>query len=46
LKLTKGKSISVEEVNRKPLILAEKELGTFDKDILEHAKTNVGNWLF
>ncbi len=46
LKLTEGKTISVEEVNRKPLMLAEKELGTFDKDILEQAKTNVGNWLF
>jgi len=35
----------VEEVNRAPIVLAEEEFGSYDKEILKESKKKVGNWL-
>ena len=35
----------VEEINRAPIVLAEEEFGSYDRDILKESKLMVGNWL-
>ncbi|MHA1472233.1 MAG: DUF362 domain-containing protein, partial [Promethearchaeota archaeon] len=35
----------VEEINRTPIVLAEEEFGSYDKEILKESKLMVGNWL-
>ena len=35
----------VEELNRKPIEIAQKEFGGFDRKILKESKEKVGNWL-
>jgi hypothetical protein len=34
-----------DEVNRKPIMLAQEEFGAIDEELLKEAKMKVGNWL-
>lgn len=45
LSLMEGSIYVSDEVNRKPIMLALKEFGAIDEEILKEAKMKVGNWL-
>jgi hypothetical protein len=45
LSLMEGSIVVNDELNRKPIMLAQKEFGAFDQDVLLEAMGKVGNWL-
>jgi hypothetical protein len=45
LSIMEGSIYVSDKINRKPIMLAQKEFGAIDQDVLLAAKMKVGDWI-